>query len=406
MPLSRGGEIFNRLLHSFGSLARQLGTRGLCFSWVSIYRYLLAVLLIHVVTLQCYHLEMIEPADDCDPNLELTDKSTVNKRSTRTKTCPGCKTPHADHYWGTMANKVMGSTDEKHTSQANERTQILPDDNLDKEVASLMEKLKNLEIEEQSLLRKRRIKELKKMVEQKQKSVHDLSREEEGQSTFMPTVTSATMYDDASVFYPVVTTRNLKKMAGKTSSKASRQLVGPWLGAIGAGSEGGLNLDFDVSNRLSQGKCYTPHGVNQLNVSSTSNLLDVKGQADLLLQPKASGKCSYLKITDFFDNIIQRDSEKVEAQNGVTKQALSFGPEKPKLENISVYQYLIASAHILNFLVEGGQIRDFEDIKQYLAYLIKTMELATRFEWKSVLIYDDQFRQLQALYAMLSHSHC
>ena len=74
----------------------------------------------------------------------------------------------------------MGSTDEKHKSQANEIPQILPDGNLDKEAASLMEKLKNLEIEEQSLLRKRRINELKKMVEQKQKSVHDLSREEEG----------------------------------------------------------------------------------------------------------------------------------------------------------------------------------------------------------------------------------
>ena len=126
------------------------------------------MLQIHIVILQCYSLEMIEPADDCDPNLELTDKSTVNKRSTRTKTCPGCKTPHADHYWGpphkdcegnpttmipsdgeikvdwprkvTMANKVMGSTDEKHKSQANEIPQILPDDNLDKEVASLMEK--------------------------------------------------------------------------------------------------------------------------------------------------------------------------------------------------------------------------------------------------------------------------
>ena len=31
MPLSQGGEIFNRLLHSFGSLAWQLGTRELFF---------------------------------------------------------------------------------------------------------------------------------------------------------------------------------------------------------------------------------------------------------------------------------------------------------------------------------------------------------------------------------------
>ena len=147
------------------------------------------------------------------------------------------------------------------------------------------------------------------MVEQKQKSVHNFSREEEGQSTFMPTIMSAMMYDYASVSYPVVTTRNLKKMAGKFPQKLLGNLLGHGdqdgneaemlLGTIGAGSGGGLNLDFGVSNRLAQDKCHTPHGVNQLNVSSTSNLLDVKWQADLLLQPKASGKCSYLKITDF-----------------------------------------------------------------------------------------------------------
>ena len=102
---------------------------------------------------------MTELTDDCNPNLELTDKSTGNKRSTRTKTCLGCKTPHADHYWGqphkgcegnptamipsdseikgnwpgkaTLANKMMDSTEERHRSHANEIPQILPDNNLD-----------------------------------------------------------------------------------------------------------------------------------------------------------------------------------------------------------------------------------------------------------------------------------
>ena len=89
-----------------------------------------------------------------------------------------------------------------------------------------MENLKNLEIEKQSLLRKRRINELKKMVEQKQKSVYDLSKEEEEQSTFIPTVTPAPMYDDAGISNPVVTTRNLKKMAGKLPQKPLGNLLG------------------------------------------------------------------------------------------------------------------------------------------------------------------------------------
>ena len=38
-----------------------------------------------------------------------------------------------------MVNETMDSIDEKHKSDANEIPQILPDDNLDEEVASLME---------------------------------------------------------------------------------------------------------------------------------------------------------------------------------------------------------------------------------------------------------------------------
>ena len=104
-------------------------------------QYLLTLLLIHLVVLQRYSIKMTELTDDCGPDLELTDKSIGNKRSTRMKTYPGCKTPHADRYgdlsrkgcegnpmamipsdseikvdWpgkAIVANKTMGSTDEK-----------------------------------------------------------------------------------------------------------------------------------------------------------------------------------------------------------------------------------------------------------------------------------------------------
>ena len=39
-----------------------------------------------------------------------------------------------------------------------------------------------------------------------------------------------------------------------------------------------------------------------------------------------------------------------------------------------------------------------EGIRQYLAYIIKCMELAMKYQWRSVLVYDDYFRQIQAFY--------
>ena len=38
------------------------------------------------------------------------------------------------------------------------------------------------------------------------------------------------------------------------------------------------------------------------------------------------------------------------------------------------------------------------NIGDYFSYTVKAMELATKYEWKSVLRYDDEFRHLQSVY--------
>ena len=60
----------------------------------------------------------------------------------------------------------------------------------------------------------------------------------------------------------------------------------------------------------------------------------------------------------------------------------------------------LAAIRILHHLIEGKQIVSYEGIKQYMGYMIKIMEHATRFQWESVLKYDDHFRQLQALHGV------
>ena len=37
-------------------------------------------------------------------------------------------------------------------------------------------------------------------------------------------------------------------------------------------------------------------------------------------------------------------------------------------------------------------------MQSYLGYIVKVMELAGKFEWLSVLKFDDDFRHIQALY--------
>ena len=95
-------------------------------------------------------------------------------------------------------------------------------------------------------------------MEQKQKSVYDLSKEEEEHST-LPTVRPATMYKATATSNPVMT-RNLKKMAGKLSQKPLDDLLSHGyqdgneaemlLSAIGVGSGAGLHFDSSLFDLL------------------------------------------------------------------------------------------------------------------------------------------------------------
>ena len=96
-----------------------------------------------------------------------------------------------------------------------------------------------------------------------------------------------------------------------------------------------------------------------------------------LRRKTVGGGKSYLKIVDFVDRSFQTDNEKLLAEDRTTQLFLNYGPKRVSLENVSLPQYMIASIRILYTLIETGQIRDFAGIKQYLAYIIKCMELAT-----------------------------
>ena len=112
--------------------------------------------------------------------------------------------------------------------------------------------------------------------------------------------------------------------------------------------------------------------------SRNMNSLGADDQANLCLRPKTVvGGKSYLKIVDFVDRIFQTDNEKLLAEDGRTQLFLNYGPERVSLENVSLSQYMIASIRIVYTLIETGQIRDFAGTKQYLAYIVKCMELVT-----------------------------
>ena len=83
---------------------------------------------------------------------------------------------------------------------------------------------------------------------------------------------------------------------------------------------------------------------------------------------------------------------------GNTTLVISSGPEKPKLESLSIAQWVVGNTRIFHSLPNSGKLPSAQDVQHYLVYTVKIMELSSKFSWSSVLQYDDEFRHIQAVY--------
>jgi len=104
-----------------------------------------------------------------------------------------------------------------------------------------------------------------------------------------------------------------------------------------------------------------------------------------------------LRIVDFIDKLVPTTDERTISEVGLTK-LLFYGPKKPKLDSVSLAQWVISNTRIFHTVVQLGKLPPSADVQHYLAYTVKIMKLSSRFTWASVLRYDDEFRHLQAIY--------
>ena len=115
----------------------------------------------------------------------------------------------------------------------------------------------------------------------------------------------------------------------------------------------------------------------------------------IYLARAASGKCihNYYDITDFVAG--NMEEEIVVGGNGTQQVILKSGPEKPKIENVTLAQWCVANNAILYKLVTESKL-DASNILDYLSYTTKICELVQRYTLVSVLLYDRNYRQLQS----------
>lgn len=108
----------------------------------------------------------------------------------------------------------------------------------------------------------------------------------------------------------------------------------------------------------------------------------------------AGGKSvSHLDICDFVQSNIAE--EVVLGGQGEQQIIVKAGPKKPRLENLTLCQWSVANLAILYKLCNDQQLVG-PALMDYLSYTTKIYQLVQRYSLVSVLLYDREYRKLQA----------
>ena len=109
----------------------------------------------------------------------------------------------------------------------------------------------------------------------------------------------------------------------------------------------------------------------------------------------AAGKStsSYLDICDFAQSCVEE--EVVLGSHGDQQFIVKSGPKKPRLENMTLSQWSVANLAILYKLVGENKLQG-PALMDYLSYTTKIYQLVQRYSLVSVMLFDREYRKLQA----------
>ena len=131
--------------------------------------------------------------------------------------------------------------------------------------------------------------------------------------------------------------------------------------------------------------------------SSWGQRLDLNPQAYLYAPDSLPIGSKYRAIPDFIPKGArdsQEDFEEHEMSPGITL-TINGRSKKSKLSSVTPAQWVAANACILADIVAKEGHKDDFLVRDYMSYTTKIGELATSYTWKSVILWDDRYREKQ-----------
>ena len=271
--------------------------------------------------------------------------------------CPGCKVPHKVHFFGDPGPHCSGKTGDDDApstdfSLTNPTGAMPPESSpqpdsgipqpigspppVEDEEAALLAKLHELKMAEEKLEKKRCVQKLKEAIAEAEKRLSNLVDSPPGPSktssstvsnTLSPAMMATTSAAKDMKFTSIPQTPLDALIAGyKTKQNGHRQ----------EDQHGHLpNLAADVSN---------PDGPLAGPLAAQESAMYLK-PAQLAKGEKV------LRIVDFIDKIVSNTEDRTISDLGTTKLVISSGPKKPKLESVSIAQWVVGNTRIFHHLL-------------------------------------------------------
>ena len=134
-------------------------------------------------------------------------------------------------------------------------------------------------------------------------------------------------------------------------------------------------------------------------LSANPHVYSGSDPAELFLNPNSNKGKHALLILDFVSKVVPEQEENVISLGKNTRLSVTCDNRRPKLSEVSLSEFNIANTRILFRLIETGQLPTYSDLKDYLVYSVKINQLASKFSWRKVLKYDEEFWLAQAKYS-------
>ena len=220
----------------------------------------------------------------------------------RTSKCPGCGVVSNENSWGIPSKFLEGE------ETRSPRKQAPPNVNIDAQISGLKEELASLELEEQQEAKQWKLASLQRSIEEKRAKIQTAN-----QQVFL--------------LLPGIPPSNISDLKCQVSETPLDGILQPLQQAGTSAAQCGPE-----QNQAMALQCYGW----QHTVTSA-----------MLLKPAQLPKgVRILRIVDFVDNIVPREEERTISDGGNTKLIVSYGPKKPKFEQVTLQQWVVSNTRI------------------------------------------------------------